>query len=161
MKKKNQQWTISVHKTTIDYIITRILKEGYFRILHKLIESSSTKKNLHSVLNLEGHPNWKKGKSHRCSFAFENLAQFILGEILQRSAPSNPNAVHFRCWYAFGTKRRYITSILNIDMCRFSEQRRFWCKPSASFPRQQAKREKQQIQQWFFKIIFSVSCQPP
>ena len=123
-------------QTPMVYIITRILKGGYFTILHTVIESSSAKKNRHSVLNLEGDPNWKKGKSHWCIFAFENPAQLILGEILQRSAPSNPNAVNFRCWYAFGTKRRYITSILDIDMCRFSEQRRFSCKPSASFPRQ-------------------------
>ena len=53
-------------QTTMVYIITRILKGGYFTILHTVIESSSTKKNRHSVLNLEEDPNWKK--SHRCIF---------------------------------------------------------------------------------------------
>ena len=45
IKKENQQCNISVHKTTIVYIITRILKGGYFTILHTLIEISSAKKN--------------------------------------------------------------------------------------------------------------------
>ena len=30
MKKENQQWTISIHKTTIVYIMTWILKRGWF-----------------------------------------------------------------------------------------------------------------------------------
>ena len=55
-------------QTTMVYIIARILKGGYFTILHTVIESSSAKKNRHSVLNLEEDPNWKKGKSHRCIF---------------------------------------------------------------------------------------------